>query len=69
MHLADGERLRTGYLVGADGGGSVVRRAAGIEFVGAEPTRSHLIAEVDVTEETPPGMSFCASTKSFSDFA
>ena len=56
VHLADGEPLRTAYLVGADGGRSVVRKAAGIDFVGAEPTRSHLIAEVEVTEETPTGI-------------
>jgi 3-(3-hydroxy-phenyl)propionate hydroxylase len=29
---------------------------AGIDFVGAEATRSHLIAEVEVTEETPTGI-------------
>jgi len=56
VHLADAESLRTGYLVGADGGRSVVRTAAGIDFVGAEATRSHLIAEVEVTEETPTGI-------------
>jgi 3-(3-hydroxy-phenyl)propionate hydroxylase len=56
VHLADGEPLRTAYLVGADGGRSVVRTAAGIDFVGAEATRSHLIAEVEVTEETPSGI-------------
>jgi 3-(3-hydroxy-phenyl)propionate hydroxylase len=56
VHLADGEPVRTTYLVGADGGRSVVRKAAGIDFVGAEPTRSHLIAEVEVTEETPSGI-------------
>ena len=56
VHLAGGEPLRTGYLVGADGGRSVVRQAAGIDFVGAEATRSHLIAEVRVSEETPTGI-------------
>ena len=56
VHFAEGEPLRTKYLVGADGGGSVIRRAAGIDFVGAEATRSHLIAEVEVTEETPTGI-------------
>ncbi|MFC7598061.1 FAD-dependent monooxygenase [Terrabacter sp. GCM10028922] len=56
VHLADGALLRTAYLVGADGGRSVVRRAAGIEFVGAEATRSHLIAEVEVTDEPPTGI-------------
>jgi 2-polyprenyl-6-methoxyphenol hydroxylase-like FAD-dependent oxidoreductase len=56
IHFAEGEPLRTAYLVGADGGRSVIRTAAGIDFVGAEATRSHLIAEVDVTEETPTGI-------------
>ena len=56
VHLADGEPLRAAYLVGADGGRSVVRKAAGIEFVGPDATRSHLIAEVEVTEETPTGV-------------
>ena len=54
--LAEGEPIRTGYLVGADGGRSVIRKAAGIEFVGWDATRSHLIAEVEVTEETPTGI-------------
>jgi 3-(3-hydroxy-phenyl)propionate hydroxylase len=56
VHLAEGGPLRTAYLVGADGGRSVVRKAAGIDFVGAEATRSHLIAEVQVTQETPQGL-------------
>ena len=58
VHLAEGDPRRTAYLVGADGGRSVIRRAAGIEFVGAEATRSHLIAEVEVTEETPTGIRY-----------
>ena len=32
VELADGESLRAGYLVGCDGGRSVIRKAAGIEF-------------------------------------
>ena len=56
VHLAEAEPLRTAYLVGADGGRSVIRQVAGIDFVGAEATRSHLIAEVEVTEETPTGI-------------
>jgi 3-(3-hydroxy-phenyl)propionate hydroxylase len=47
---------RAAYVVGADGGRSAVRKAAGIEMVGAEPTRSHLIGEVAVTEEPPAGI-------------
>jgi 2-polyprenyl-6-methoxyphenol hydroxylase-like FAD-dependent oxidoreductase len=56
VELSDGESLRTHYLVGCDGGRSVVRRAAGIEFPGWGPTRSNLIAEVEVTEEPPRGV-------------
>jgi 3-(3-hydroxy-phenyl)propionate hydroxylase len=56
VHLADDGQLRTAYLVGADGGRSVIRKAAGIDFVGPEATRSHLIAEVEVTGETPTGI-------------
>jgi 2-polyprenyl-6-methoxyphenol hydroxylase-like FAD-dependent oxidoreductase len=47
--LADGDSLRAEYLVGCDGGRSLIRRAAGIEFPGWEPTRSNLIAEVEMT--------------------
>jgi 3-(3-hydroxy-phenyl)propionate hydroxylase len=50
VHLADGDSLRAQYLVGCDGGRSAVRRAAGIEFPGWEPTRSNLIAEVEMSE-------------------
>ncbi len=56
VRVAEGEPLRAAYLVGADGGRSVVRRAAGIDFVGPDATRSHLIAEVEVTEEPPAGI-------------
>ena len=38
--LSDGQRLRAQYLVGCDGGRSVVRKAAGIEFPGWDPTTS-----------------------------
>lgn len=54
VRLASGESLRARYLVGADGGRSVVRREAGIEFIGPDATRSSLIAEVRVTEDLPP---------------
>jgi 2-polyprenyl-6-methoxyphenol hydroxylase-like FAD-dependent oxidoreductase len=46
--LSDGARLRADYLVGCDGGRSVVRKAAGIEFPGMDPTTSWMIAEVKV---------------------
>jgi 3-(3-hydroxy-phenyl)propionate hydroxylase len=56
VRLADGEPLRARYLVGCDGGRSLIRKAAGIEFPGWDATRSNLIAEVEVTEEPPPGV-------------
>ena len=56
IELSDGESLRAEYLVGCDGGRSVIRRAAGIEFPGWDPTRSNLIAEVEVAEEPPRGI-------------
>jgi 2-polyprenyl-6-methoxyphenol hydroxylase-like FAD-dependent oxidoreductase len=63
VELSDGTSLRAEYLVGCDGGRSVVRKAAGIEFPGWDPTTSALLAEVEMTEEpdlgirrTPTGM-------------
>ena len=56
LELLDGQPLRAQYLVGCDGGRSVVRRAAGIEFPGWDPTRSNLIAEVEMTEEPELGI-------------
>jgi flavin-dependent dehydrogenase len=56
VELSDGESLRAPYLVGCDGGRSVIRRAAGIGFPGWDPTRSNLIAEVETTEEPPRGV-------------
>ncbi len=56
VELGDGQSLRARYLVGCDGGRSVIRRAAGIEFPGWDPTKSNLIAEVEVSEEPELGM-------------
>ena len=47
--LSDGGSLRAPYLVGCDGGRSLIRKAAGIEFPGWDPTTSNLIAEVEMT--------------------
>ena len=55
VKLSDGQSLRAQYLVGCDGGRSVIRRAAGIEFPGWDATRSNLIAEVEMTEEPELG--------------
>ncbi len=56
VELSDGESLRAQYLAGCDGGRSLVRRGAGIGFPGWDATKSNLIAEVEVTEEPPPGV-------------
>jgi len=56
VELSDGTSLRADYLVGCDGGRSVVRKAAGIEFPGWEPTTSFLIAEVELAEEPEWGL-------------
>ncbi|MBW0015703.1 MAG: FAD-dependent monooxygenase [Mycobacterium sp.] len=47
VELSGGEFLRAQYVVGCDGGRSVVRKAAGIGFSGWDPTTSYLIAEVE----------------------
>ena len=54
--LSDGGRLRAEYLVGCDGGRSRIRKAAGIEFPGWEPTTSNLIAEVEMTGKPELGI-------------
>jgi len=54
--LSDGRSLRARYLVGCDGGRSVVRKAAGIEFPGWDATQSNLIAEVEMAEEPELGI-------------
>ena len=56
VELAGGQSLRAGFLVGCDGGRSLVRKAAGIEFSGWDATTSHLIAEVEVAEEPEWGI-------------
>jgi 2-polyprenyl-6-methoxyphenol hydroxylase-like FAD-dependent oxidoreductase len=54
--LSDGQSMRAQYLVGCDGGRSLVRKAAGIEFPGWDPTTSALLAEVEMTEEPELGI-------------
>jgi 2-polyprenyl-6-methoxyphenol hydroxylase-like FAD-dependent oxidoreductase len=56
VELSDGQSLRAEYLVGCDGGRSVVRKAAGIEFPGWDPTTSNLLAEVEMAEKPPLGI-------------
>ena len=61
VELSDGESLRAEYLVGCDGGRSLVRKGAGIEFPGWDPTTSSLLAEVEMTEEPELGIRRTAS--------
>lgn len=56
VDVADSESLRAEYLVGCDGGRSVVRNTAGIDFPGWDPTTSSLIAQVEMTETPPMGI-------------
>jgi 2-polyprenyl-6-methoxyphenol hydroxylase-like FAD-dependent oxidoreductase len=56
VELSDASALRAEYLVGCDGGRSVVRKAAGIEFPGWDPTTSSLIAEVEMAEQPALGI-------------
>ena len=50
VELSGGASLRAQYLVGCDGGRSVVRKTAGIDFVGLDPTTSWMIAEAEMDE-------------------
>jgi 2-polyprenyl-6-methoxyphenol hydroxylase-like FAD-dependent oxidoreductase len=54
--LSDGRSLRAKYLVGCDGGRSLIRKKAGIDFPGWDPSVSYLIAEVEMTEEPASGI-------------
>jgi 3-(3-hydroxy-phenyl)propionate hydroxylase len=54
--LSDARSLRAQYLVGCDGGRSLVRKQAGIAFPGWEPSVSYLIAEGEMAEEPAWGV-------------
>ena len=54
--LADGRSLRATYLVGCDGGRSLVRKTAGIDFPGWDASLSYLIAEAEVAEVPPSSL-------------
>ncbi|WP_104045588.1 FAD-dependent monooxygenase [Arthrobacter sp. ZGTC412] len=56
IQLARGGQLRAEYVVGCDGGRSLVRKAAGIDFPGWDPTTSALIAEVEMTGQPEFGV-------------
>ena len=56
VELAGGTSLRADYLVGCDGGRSVIRRAAGIDFPGVDPSTSFVIAEVEMASAPEIGV-------------
>ena len=56
VDLSDDTPLRAKYLVGCDGGRSLIRKTAGIDFPGWDPTSSWMIAEVEMEEEPEVGM-------------
>jgi 3-(3-hydroxy-phenyl)propionate hydroxylase len=56
VELSDGGSLRATYLVGCDGGRSLVRKKAGIDFPGWDPSVSYLIAEGETTREPEGGI-------------
>ena len=56
VELSDGQPLRAEFLAGSDGGRSLIRKAAGIEFPGWDPSISSMIAEVEMSEEPAFGI-------------
>jgi len=56
VEVSGGQSLRAEYLVGCDGGRSLIRKAAAIEFAGSDPSTSSLMAEVAVGEEPEWGL-------------
>jgi 2-polyprenyl-6-methoxyphenol hydroxylase-like FAD-dependent oxidoreductase len=56
VELSDGESMRAKYLVGCDGGRSLVRKKAGVDFPGWDASSSYLIAEIETAEEPEWGI-------------
>jgi len=55
VELSGDTSLRAAYLVGCDGGRSLIRKAAGIDFAGLDPSTSWMIAAVEMDEEPELG--------------
>ncbi|WP_189222359.1 FAD-dependent monooxygenase, partial [Streptomyces netropsis] len=51
VELADGTQLRSRYVVGCDGGHSVVRKRLGVGFPGEPATVETLLGDMEVTED------------------
>jgi 2-polyprenyl-6-methoxyphenol hydroxylase-like FAD-dependent oxidoreductase len=56
VELSGDTSLRGAYLVGCDGGRSLIRKAAGIDFPGWNASTSWIIAEVEMAEEPRIGV-------------
>ena len=56
IEVSDGQSLRADYLVGCDGGRSLIRKIAGIDFQGLDASVSYIIAEVKMYEEPEFGI-------------
>ena len=56
IELRAGGSLAAKYLVGCDGGRSLIRKQAGIDFPGWDPSVSYLIAEVELAGEPELGV-------------
>lgn len=56
VDLSDGRTLQTLYLVGCDGGRSLIRKKAAIDFPGSDPSTSYLIAEMETAEDPAWGV-------------
>ncbi len=56
VELSDSRSLRAEYLVGCDGGRSLIRKAAGIDFPGWDATTSSMIAQVEMADEPELGI-------------
>ncbi len=56
VDLSGGASLRAEYLAGCDGGRSLIRKAAGIDFPGWDPSTSWMIAQVEMEEEPEVGV-------------
>jgi 2-polyprenyl-6-methoxyphenol hydroxylase-like FAD-dependent oxidoreductase len=56
VELSDDASLHAEYLVGCDGGRSLIRKAAGIDFPGLDPSTSWMIAEVEMDDEPAIGV-------------
>jgi 2-polyprenyl-6-methoxyphenol hydroxylase-like FAD-dependent oxidoreductase len=66
--VSDATTMRASYLVGCDGGRSLIRKTAGIAFPGWDASTSCLVADVELTEEPPWGLHRQGAYHSFFSF-